>query len=262
VETDLQELLKRIKDEEREHTYQMNTSLASSQKWKQYLRPQVYKPFIIIHIFNIMQIVCGTNLFIFYSVDIISGLKRDGSLDIDLTTILTSTVRVVFMAVSCVMLLWFGRRTICISSGLGSGISAVLIGTFVYMQNIQAWIIIVLVLLYVAFNTYGYFVVPPIMTGEILPSKIRCFAGAYIFTMNDIGMFCATKAFSSVARAAGTHGIFWIFGVSSLLCSLFIYLLLPETKGLSLVQIEEYFLQPNVLWLTRNKWQETCNTKK
>ncbi|XP_023702853.1 facilitated trehalose transporter Tret1-like [Cryptotermes secundus] len=239
----------------------MNRSLAFSQKWKQYLRPQVYKPFIIIHIFNIVQIVCGTNLFIFYSVDIISGFKHDGSLDINLTTILTSTVRVVFMAVSCVMLVWFGRRTVCISSGLGSGVSAVLIGTFVYMQNIEAWIIIGLVLVYVAFNTYGYFVMPPSMIGEILPSKIRCFAGAYIFTMNDIGMFCATKAFSSVARAVGIHGIFWIFGVSSLLCSLFLYLLLPETKGRSLVQIEEYFLQPNILWLTRNKWRQTSNTK-
>lgn len=261
MEIDLQELLKRLNDEEREHTNQTNTRLASSEKWKQYLRPQVYKPFIIIHIFNIMQIVCGTNLFIFYSVDIISGLNRDGSLDIKLTTILTSTVRVVFMAVSCVMLVWIGRRTICISSGLGSGISAVLIGTFVYMQNIQAWIIIGLVLIYVAFNTYGYFVMPPSMIGEILPSKIRCLAGAYIFTMNDIGMFCATKAFSSVLRAAGIHGIFWIFGVSSLLCSLFLYLLLPETKGRSLVQIEEYFLQQNILWLTRNKWREMSNTK-
>jgi hypothetical protein len=151
------------------------------------------------------------------------------------------------------MLVWIGRRTVCISSGLGSGISALLIGIFVYNQNIQAWIVIGTVLTYVAFNTYGYFVMPPSMIGELLPSKIRCFAGAYIFTMNDVGMFCATKVFSSVARAVGTHGIFWIFGVSSLLCSLFLYLLLPETKGRSLVQIEEYFLQPNVLWLTRKQ---------
>jgi MFS family permease len=148
---------------------------------------------------------------------------------------------------------WFGRRTICVSSGLGSGIAAVLIGTFVYMQTINTWIISGLLLLYVAFNTYGYFVMPPAMIGEILPSKIRCVGGAYIFTMNDIGMLFATKAFPSVVRAVGIHGLFWIFGVSSLLCSLFLYLMLPETKGRSLVQMEKYFLQPNVLWLTRKK---------
>ncbi|GFG28447.1 hypothetical protein Cfor_12645 [Coptotermes formosanus] len=259
VESDLQELLKRIEDESTDPTSDTDSSLVSSHKWKQYLRPQVYKPFIIIHVFNIMQIVCGTNLFIFYAVDIVSGLTTDGSLDSNLVTNLTSIVRVAFMAVSCVILVWLGRRTICVSSGLGSGISAVLIGTFVYMHNVHAWVITGFVLLYVAFNTYGYFVMPPSMIGEILPSKIRCVGGAYIFTMNDIGMFFATKAFPSVARAVGTHGLFWIFGVSSLLCSLFLYLMLPETQGRSLVQIEEYFLQSNVLWLTRKKCQRGRN---
>ena len=91
------------------------------------------------------------------------------------------------------------------------------------------------------------------MTGEILPSKIRCDAGAYIFTMNDIEMFFATKAFRSVVTAVGIHGLFWIFGVSSLLCSLFLNLVLPETKGHSVVQIEEYFLHLNVLWFKRKK---------
>ncbi|KDR17947.1 facilitated trehalose transporter Tret1-like isoform X2 [Zootermopsis nevadensis] len=253
VERDLQKLLKRIKDENTELAKQINTNVAPYQKWKQYFKPQIYKPFIIVHVFNIIQIICGTNLFIFYAVDIISGLNSDGSVDINLTTILTSIVRVVFMVVSCIILVWIGRRTVCISSGLGSGIAAILIGTVVRMQNVQAWIIVSLVLIYVAFNTYGYFVLPPSMIGEILPSKIRCVAGAYIFTMNDIGMFCASKAFPSILNATGIYGLFWIFGVSSLACSLFLYLMLPETKGRSLVQIEEYFLKPNVLWLTSNK---------
>ena len=115
----------------------MDSSQIYWRKWKQYLKPHVYKPLIIIHVINIMQIVCGTNLSIFYAVDIISGLKTDGSLDSELVSNLTSIVRVVFMVVSCVILVWFGRRTICLSSGLGSGIAAVLIDTSVYMQTIH-----------------------------------------------------------------------------------------------------------------------------
>jgi len=147
-----------------------------------------------------------------------------------------------------------------VSSGVCSGIAAVLIGTFVYMQTIQTWIIIGFVLLYVAFNTYGYYVMAQTMIGEILPSNMRCVGGAYIFTMNYVVIYFATKYYASVFTAVGTHGLFWIFGVSSLLCSLFLYLMLPETKGRSLVQIEEYFLQPNVLWLTRKKCQNIRNT--
>ncbi|KAJ4440271.1 hypothetical protein ANN_08410 [Periplaneta americana] len=203
AERELQELLNRVKDEK---SLLANDSLTIS-KWNltQYLQPQVLKPFFIIHIFNLIQVVCGTNLFIFYAVDIISGLKTDGGLDINLTTNLTSIVRVVFMAASCITLVWVGRRTMSISSGVGSGVAAVILGTLVHFQNVPAWFMIVFILLYVAFNTYGFFVLPPSMIGEILPSKIRCVLGAYIFTMNDIAMFVATKVFPSVSRTIGAE---------------------------------------------------------
>ncbi|XP_069704830.1 facilitated trehalose transporter Tret1-like isoform X2 [Periplaneta americana] len=248
AERDLQELLNRINED--------NASIPnSSSKWicKQYFRPQVMKPFFIIHIFSLIQVLCGSNLFIFYTVDILSGLKTDGSLDVNLTTNLTSIVRVAFMVVSCATLVYVGRRPMSISSGLGSGIVAVVLGTLIHVQTVPAWVMIVCVLLYVAFNTYGYFVLPTIMVGEILPSKVRCVFGGYIFTMNDMAMFGATKLFPSVHTAIGSAGLFWLFGVFSLFCCLFVYLLLPETKGRSLVQIERYFLMNNILWLTRNK---------
>ncbi|KAJ4440280.1 hypothetical protein ANN_08419 [Periplaneta americana] len=248
AERDLQELVNRTNEDN-------NSIPISSFKWncKQYLRPEVLKPFLIAHIFNIIQVVCGTNLFIFYSMDIVSGLKTDGSFDVNWTTNLTTIVRVVFMAISCVMLMWMGRRSMSISSGLGSGVSATVLGALVHIQNVPEWLMIVCVLLYVAFNTYGFFVLPAIMVGEILPSKVRCVLGAFIFTMNEVAMFAATKIFPSVHNAIGTAGLFWLFGVFSLFCCLFVYLSLPETKGRSLVQIERYFMMPNNLWLTRNK---------
>jgi len=260
AERDVEELLKRVEDEKRAVANGMGSSGTYWGKWKQYLKPHVYKPIIIIHVFNLMQIVCGTNLFVFCVPDIISGGKTDDSLDSLLVMVLILIVRFVFIVESCVILLRSERRIICVSSGLGSGIAAVLIGTFVYMQTIHTWIIIGVVLLYVAFNTYGYFVMADTMIGEILPSNIRCVVGAYIFTMKYIIMLFTTEYFTSVFTAVGTHGLLWIFGVSSLLCSLFLYLMLPETKGRSLVQIEEYFLQPNVLWLTRKKYQNIRNT--
>ena len=255
AERDVEELLKRVEYEKRAVANEMGSSGSYWGKWKQYLKPQECKPFIIVYFFNLMQIVCGTYIFVFCVPDIILGGKTDGTLDINLVMKLAIIVRFVFIVVSCVIVLWFGRRIICVTSGVGSGIAAVLIGTILYIQTIHTWIIIGLILLYLAFNTYGNYVMAQTMIGEILPSNIRCVGGAYIFTMNYIVMLFANKYFPSVVTADGTHGLFWIFGVSSLLCSLFLYLMLPETKGRSLVQIEEYFLQPNVLSLTRKKYQ-------
>jgi len=249
-----------VEDEKRAVANGMGLSGTYCGKWKQYLKPHVYKPFIIIHVFNLTPVLCGTYLLGFCVFDIISGGKTDGSLDIEDVMNLILTVKFVFLVATCVILLCVGHRIICLSSGVGSGIVAVLIGTFVYMQTIHIWIIIGLILLYVAFNTYGYFVMAQTLIGEILPSNIRCVGGAYIFTMHYIVAHFETKYFPSVLTAVGTHVLFWIFGVSSLMCSLLLYLMLPETKGRSLVQIEEYFMQPNVLWLTRKKCQNIRNT--
>ena len=220
-------------------------------KWKQYLKPHVYKPFIIIHVFNLTHIVCQTNFMVFQDFDIILGSVEDGMLGFGFVAELILIVKLVFIVTTCVILFRAGRRIVCVFSGLVSGIAAVIIGTFVYMQTIHKSVIIGLLLIYVAFNTCGYFVMAQTMIGEILPSNIRCVAGAYIFTTYYMANLFEIKYFYKIDNAVGTHGHFWIFGVSSLLCSLFLYLMLPVTKGRFLEQIEEYFLQPNVLWLTR-----------
>ena len=104
AERDLEEILKRIEDQKRALANQMDSNQIYWWNWKHCLKPHVQKPFIITHVFNIMQIVCGKNLFIFYALDIISSLKTDGSLNSKLVNNLTSIVRGVFMVVSCVIL--------------------------------------------------------------------------------------------------------------------------------------------------------------
>ena len=228
-------------------------------KWKQYLKPHVCKPFIIIHVFNLMQLVCGTSTFVFY-VHFIFFIENVDGRFVFIFYILLLSLMIVFMFATCVIFLSVGLRLICVSSGVGSGITAILIGTFFYMQTTHTWILVAFVLLNSAFNSQGLLFMPTIMIAEILPSNIRCVVGAYIFAINNIVRLLAINYYHSVFTAVDIHGLFWIFGVCSLLCSLFLYLMLPETKGRSLVQIEEYFLQPNNLWLTRKKCQNIRNT--
>lgn len=42
-------------------------------------------------------------------------------------------------------------------------------------------------------------------------------------------------------EAVGVIGVFIIFGISSLVEGLFIYIVLPETKNRTLQEIEDYF---------------------
>ena len=78
---DVEEFLKRVEDEKRAVANEMNSSGTYWGKWKQYLKPHVYKTFFIIHFFRLMQIVCRTYLFEFCVPDIILSGKTGLSLD-------------------------------------------------------------------------------------------------------------------------------------------------------------------------------------
>lgn len=105
-------------------------------------------------------------------------------------------------------------------------------------------------------------ILPGVMLGELFPARIRGLAGGLTFMVFNFALFGTAKVFPFVKNYMGVHGIFWLFGGSSVVASIFLYLTLPETKGITLGQIEDYFLQRNVLWVSRNdEWERKRQLK-
>jgi hypothetical protein len=231
--------------------------------WSTFCTPQILKPIFIVIAFCLLQIVCGTYLVIFYAVNLISETDKEAdTIDPFLVAVLTALSRLVFIIAACFLLLWVGRRPLAIFSGLGSSAAALGVGTFIYCrypisEPTETWIVTGVILAYVATNTVGFFVLPGIAIGELLPVKIRGCCGGYIFAIFNLSLFFIAKVFPSMLNEMGSHGVFWMFGVTSLLGTLFLYLFYPETKGKTLEEIEDYFAESNVMWLTRNTHQST-----
>lgn len=218
------------------------------------------KPIIIINIFNLCQILSGTYFVIFYAVDIIKDVAGQ-SLDSLLAAIYTAVIRLVFTIVGCFLLFYMNRRSLCILSGIGSTTAAITLSIYLYVKmgtetsNLDFWIKGVCLLAYIAFNTLGFLMLPSLMVGELLPAKVRGMCGGYIFMIFNILLFAFTKAYPLMRKYAQIHGIFLIFGISSFLGTIFVYLFLPETRNKSLREIERYFQNKNVLWITRKKYE-------
>lgn len=226
--------------------------------WRSFAEPQVLKPFLIINIFNIIQILSGTYLIVFYAVDILShidNLKIDGFL----AAVLTACVRFVFTIFASILLGVIGRRTLALSSGVGTAISALCLGSFLYLQEecrSSGYVSALFAFLYVAANTLGFMILPGVMLGELLPARVRGIAGGITFMLFNFVLFGTAKLFPFVKAQIGVHGVFWFFGAVSLLASVFLFLTLPETKGVTLTQIEDYFSEKNFLWVKRSeKWE-------
>ncbi|XP_018567937.1 facilitated trehalose transporter Tret1-2 homolog [Anoplophora glabripennis] len=220
-------------------------------------QPEVIKPFIIINVFNVMQILSGTYIIVFYAVDILSHIQGGEGLDHFLVAVLTACVRFIFSIIASILLVLIGRRTLAMLSGLGTSISALCLGT-ILQQNChgEGYLAAVFVLIYVATNTVGFMILPGVMLGELFPAKIRGLAGGLTFMLFNLVLFGFAKIFPFVKGAVGVSGVFWIFGGASVMASVFLYLTLPETKTKTLSQIEDYFAQSSFFWIRRDRGWE------
>lgn len=251
---ELQQLVGRVHSEE--------SASRDISSWRLFFKPQVLKPVVIVNVFNLVQILSGTFLVIFYAVNLISETEGEaGGMDTFLVAVLTAVFRLVFIIIACLLLIWVGRRPLALFSGVGTSVAALGVGTFLYYrdssQSLNTWIVAGFILAYVATNTVGLFVLPGIAIGELLPVRIRGAFGGYIFATFNVLLFFVAKIFPAMLHTMGSHGVFWMFGTSSLLGTVFVYVFFPETKGKSLEEIEDYFAESNIMWLSRKKHQST-----
>lgn len=232
------------------------------------LQPEVVKPLIIINVFNILQILSGTYLIVLYAVDILKNIQGNENIDHFLTAVLSAGVRFIFSIAGSILLTVIGRRTLALTSGIGTALSTLFLAVLLY-QNCQvpAYGPAILVLIYVATNTIGFMILPGVMLSELFPAKVRGLAGGVTFMIFNFALFGIAKVFPLVQNAVGVSGVFWIFALVGIMASIFLYLALPETKGQTLSEIEDYFQQEGFLWIGRKKHierdlNEACETEK
>ena len=227
-------------------------------------KPHILKPLIIVSVFYLIQIISGTYLLIFYAVDIITHVDTADGVGLDrfLVAVFTAAVRLLFAVVTCFLLRRIGRRPLLLTVGSLQAIAALSVGMFLYIKNgfittdyefpACKSIVIASILAYVATNTCTYCAMPSTAMAELLPDKIQGYACAYILAGTNVGVFVTTKFFPWLCDLMGVHGVFGVLGATTAIGTFVMYLLLPESVGMSPVQIESYFLQPNTLWVGRN----------
>lgn len=215
----------------------------------------VIKPLIIINCFHFLLILSGTYIVVFYAVDIISEFGGE-SINTMTAVVLTAVVRLIFTVIFCFLLYFMKRRPMVIGSGIGSGLSSLTLGIYSIIRlgqpktTFDVYFSAFCILIYIGSNT-GFMVMPGIMVGELLPARIRGQIAGYVFSLFNFALFGVAKGFPYVKMTLKTHGLFLMFGIASLCASFLLFLMLPETKGRQLVEIEDYFQNKNWFWFRR-----------
>jgi facilitated trehalose transporter len=134
-------------------------------------------------------------------------------------------------------------------SGLVMTLAQSAIGLYFYIINNDqvnpdatvSWIPLALFIMFMIGYSIGFASLPYVLMGELLPSKYRNTLGGIVSSFNLVNNFMVLKLFTTLGTYLGYHGVFWIYAINSLLASIFVYFVLPETKGKTLSEIEQLF---------------------
>ncbi|XP_010550966.1 PREDICTED: sugar transporter ERD6-like 18 [Tarenaya hassleriana] len=137
----------------------------------------------------------------------------------------------------------WGRRPLLLASGAGMCISSMLLGASFALQKFQLLpeltplFTFLCVLVYIATFAVGVGGLPWIIMSEIFPINIKVTAGSIVTLTSWISSWLVTYTFNFMFEWS-TQGTFYIFSVICGASFVFIWRLVPETKGLTLEEIQ------------------------
>lgn len=205
-----------------------------------------------------IQQFCGTNAITFYAKEIFHESGED--ISSDLSSIIYFSVQCVATILCSFMVDKVGRKPLLVISIIGSGFALTLQGTYFYFKlysnydmSLVNFIPITALLGFVVLFNLGMWNIPLLMLGEMFPTNVRAFA----LCLNEIYfgfmIIIVSKFFQTMKDHFGMHVPFFAFAGFCALGLIFILTVVPETKGKSLEEIQQ--------WLKRDEEQKrnVCN---
>jgi SP family galactose:H+ symporter-like MFS transporter len=194
----------------------------------------------------IFQQITGINTVIYYAPTIFefAGFKTAGFSI--LATAGVGVVNVGFTVLAIRLMDRVGRRPLLLIGVAGQIVGLAILGAAFQLHQLAAvigYIAIISLAIYVGAFAVGLGPVFWLMISEIYPLRVRG-AAMSIATFANWGLNLAVAVtFLTLVGAIGRPGTFWLYAVIGIAAWVFIYRLVPETRGRSLEEIEEHWRQ-------------------
>jgi len=188
------------------------------------------------------QQMIGINVVLYYAPKIFqnTGIRLDISL---LQTILVGAVNLIFTVIAIFTVDRFGRKPLLILGGLIMGFAMTAIGFAFYMESMGIFAL-VFILLYIAGFAMSWGPVMWVLLSEIFPNSIRgamSIATATVWISDLIISWTFPVLDDNIWLVERFHHGFayWIYAIICILAVLFVWKIVPETKGKTLEQLEK-----------------------
>ncbi|KAJ8749148.1 hypothetical protein K2173_013755 [Erythroxylum novogranatense] len=190
------------------------------------------------------QQITGIDATVYYSPEIFKGAGIKDNSKLLAATVAVGVSKTGFILVAIFLIDKLGRKPLLYLSTIGMTIclfSLAVTLTLFGQGQLSIGLVILFVCANVAFFSVGIGPVCWVLTTEIFPLRLRAQAAALGAVGNRVCSGLVAMSFLSVSNAISLGGTFLIFSAISALSVVFVYALVPETKGKSLEQIEQLF---------------------
>lgn len=216
-------------------------------------------PFILILTFFFFQQFSGIVVLVFYAVDVSEQAKI--TMDPYFVISLMAIIRVGASILVGYLSKLYGRRPLSIISGTGMAFSMILLSVYLMAtKNVPTdergsmdLVPIGLLIIYFFTSTIGFVTMPFAMAAEVFPGQVRGVASGLVTCLSYVFTFAIVKIYPTMMKSMGNIYVFCFYGVFSLAGTMFVVAFLPETKGKTLQEIQEYFSRSKTRKCNKNK---------
>jgi len=194
------------------------------------------KTVIIIGILlSVFQQFVGINVALYYAPRIFEsmGAEKDASM---LQTVVMGLVNVIFTVVAILTVDKWGRKPLLMVGSVGMAIGMFAIGTLAFMKIIGISTL-VFIIIYTASFMMSWGPITWVLISEIFPNKIRGKAVAIAVAAQWAANYFISSTYPAMMEFSG--GLTYCFyGAMSVLSFIFVWKMVPETKGKTLEEME------------------------
>jgi len=190
-----------------------------------------WKVLIIGILLSLFQQAVGINVVLYYAPTIFKGLGfgNDAAM---WQTVIMGFVNIIFTLVAIFTVDKFGRKPLLIIGSVGMAIGMFAIGLLAHLQIIGVSTLIFIVI-YSASFMMSWGPICWVLISEIFPNTIRGKAVAIAVAAQWIANFIVSATFPALEEFSITF-TYVLYGVMSVLSILFVWKMVPETKGKTL----------------------------
>jgi SP family xylose:H+ symportor-like MFS transporter len=204
--------------------------------WVGLFQPGVRTILLVGVLLAVLQQWSGINILFNYAEEIFHAAGM-GANQVFIDIVVTGAINLIFTLIAMAFVDRLGRRPMMLAGCIGIGLSHLLAG-FAYHAGQKGALVLILTLCAIACYAMTLAPLTWVLIAEIFPNRVRSSGVSAAVCALWISSFALTYSFPFINSSLGSAGTFFIYGAICLAGAVFVFFLVPETKGRTLEELE------------------------